>query len=95
LGDTIVSEASEEQQDSSAADNVPVGAGIATGAALAGIVVDPSNIGDVSVRKECISGNKRELKRESKNSQLYAVQYNIIRRRKRDVICGFEPVTCV
>ena len=51
--------------------------GSPTRAALAGIVVDPSNSGDVSVQKERISGNKRELKSESRNNQLYAVQYNI------------------
>ena len=66
---------------------LPSGTTAATAAGLPGV----GKLGDLNAAAAGRSTMSREHERENEDSQIFAVEYKVIRRRKRDVLGGFVP----
>lgn len=89
--DAIQSESSTQKQGFELSGKVPIGSAVAA-AGTSGAALPLPSIGDLSLAGKKATSHTREQERESEDSQVFAVEYKIIRKRKRDVLGRSAPV---
>ena len=83
--DAVQSENSTQKRGLQLSGKVPVGSAAAA-AGTSGALVPLPSIGDLSISGRKATGHTRGQERESEDSQVFAVEYKIIRKRKRDML---------
>lgn len=92
--DAVQRESSARGVGGGVSATIPVGS-VAAAAATSGAgaaLPGPGPLGDVQAAAGGQSFQARSQERESGDSQIFAVEYKVIRKRKRDVLGGFAPV---
>jgi len=89
--DAIQSESSTQKRGLEISGKAPIGSAAAA-AATSGATLPLPSIGDLSLSGKKATSHTKEQERESEDSQVFAVEYKIIRKRKRDVLGWSAPV---
>lgn len=90
--DAVQDESSEHRVAGNASFNPAAAAAAAATAATSGAAAPLAALaGDTGASAGGEKVEKREQKKENEDSHVFAVEYKVVRRRKRDVVGGFAP----
>jgi hypothetical protein len=91
--DAIQSERSTQKRGLEISGKAPIGSAAAAAATSGATLPLPlPSIGDLSLSGKKGSSHSREQERESNDSQVFAIEYKIIRKRKRDILGWSAPI---
>lgn len=91
--DAIQSESSTQNRAGELSGKVPIGSALAAAATSGATAPLPlPSIGDLSLAGKKAAGYTKEQGRENEDRHVFAVEYKIIRRRKRDAFTSSAPI---